>query len=212
MQLASNVSVEVQALGHRDRETEIKERAAERLSGQPSPPAQQSNPGLDEPNPSQSISMAQGITEDTPMEAVPTSQETDQTQAHLEVRNHGRGDAATPFSRSQHRETEESQGLNLNRGSDHDPAEQQGTDVAAGPASFDASKAVQNHRGFLPEPGSQNTGAMEDASGSRQEDGSSSYLASATDAVNSILQSAEQQTAIMGLTTLLTILKVVFPP
>ena len=177
--------IQVEALGHRDQATEQKEKALERLSSFHPPPTRQNQPAAN---------------------AAQQSGKTEQAQVQI-----AQPQIRMPAQQSQTRSSRQ----------DADPSSSSQREIAAAThdqlsserVSEDAESPDDNdvlHRGGSLKMADEAVTPMTDGAPpqTHSQDGSATYLANAMEAVNILLSSASQQTAVLGLSTLLTILKV----
>ena len=182
LQLAVESGIQVEALGHRDQETEYKEKALEKLSSLHSPPTRQSHPAAN---------------------ASRQSDQTEQTQTRMPAQQSQPSSSrlnADPQSSSPRGTAALAQDSLISEKQQH-PASQ-------------AAEIIENHelhhrQGSI-QMADEIAPPVTDAAPPHRDsqDGSAAYLASTMEAVDILLRSASQQTAVLGLSTLLTILKV----
>ena len=190
--MAAESEIEVEALGHRDQETERKEKALERMSSLNSSHIGQSQPGN---NGSPQEKQPQAL-----QRASNTSHLVQQSQSSSPLQDFRRnGDP----QRGSDVETAAAVATQDNLSSEK---RQRRAQEAESSEPDDKLQQMQSSIQTADEIATPTTDAAPPQSASQ--DGSATYLANAMEAVDILLQSANQQTAALGLSTLLTILKV----
>lgn len=218
MQLAGGSDIPIRALGHRDTETEKKEKALERMSMPSSSKTPSSKPADSSSSKKGSeiaASSPHRISEPLPQRTSPLSLEESAPQAEFHSQE---ATALRPSPSAQHGTQEESDlrnemqqnslqdtvdlSSNSNRLEELDPA--QPAEKSNSSDSAPAGQTVSEHL----KAAEQVDTPMSDAGEVLDE--SASYFAAARKAVDTLLQSSNQQQALLGLNTLLSILKVTF--
>ncbi len=192
--MAAESGIQIEALGHRDKETEGKEKALEQLSSLPSSSAGQLPPKASAS--SQQSKFQQQAVPDSYHQTMPSDMNS-QASSLLQVAQQ----SADPgqFSQAETAAASPSSG-ERQQSSMHD----------ASPSASTAGDIDHQQREASEQMAGEVYGPITDAAppSNDYQDGSAAYLENAMGAVNVLLSSSSQQTAILGLSTLLTILKV----
>lgn len=214
LQLAEESGIKIEALGHRDRQTEAKEAAAEKLSALPSELAEPNHSAPEKERPTEAPQQQQnrGHVPASHLSSIEHNTTTTQQQ-RLQKGNAGSDAVMLETQPSDQaavassREAEESEKQDSE--SEPQPAASERTTTDASAEDKEVARgsgsAPQEDIAMLIDRGDEDPAAVPTHG---QDDGSAAYLANALEAVDTILQSAEQHAAVLGLTTLLTILKV----
>lgn len=184
-------------MGHRDQETERKEHALEQLSSFCSTPDGQSQPEASvRPQDNQGAQIEVSVSRNE-REAGQQREASSMSEAHQVVEEPQRSSQGNSAAAEQDDLSSEKQ-----------RALPQSSKPSAHPHTGEDAK-MQHTKGDV-QMSEEVLAPQTDAAPllSDSQDGSSAYLANAMDAVNILLRSASQQTAALGLSTLLTILKV----
>ena len=196
MQLAQESALGVEALGHRDRQTEAKEEALEKLSSLPSTHREQAVPLMD----------GEAVQQPT------TASRADLSSASSMLTE----SAGQPDSRISSHDPQPSSNSESSEGQQPGSVFQRGTPSSGGhgapheaAAPDDSVVSGSGHAQAMFKPRDSNSHQPADGQlAFLEQDPSASYAANARQAVDTILHSVEQQSAILGLRTLLTILRV----